>query len=1265
MKRKFTLKHDFSSVESFKSNGIIESFQEPVEEEPKEEKNISIFQLYRYATCLDLIFIFLGIIGAGVSGACIPVMMMLFSDVTGGIITYATNIIVDANNTQFYNEALTETIRTFTINSCILAIVSLVCVYSSVALFSYSALRQTEAIRCLYMKHVLNQDISWYDTHSTGDFASRIAEDLAKIEEGLGDKSSTLIFYMAAFISGIIMAFIKGWELSLICLIYFPVSLVGMQIVSWLTTKFVRNEMEAYASAGCIAEEVLSAIRTVVAFGGQTKECERYREQLVIAKDNNIKKSLLTAINNGIMWFLVFGSYSLSFYYGVDLIIDERHLPEDEKVYTSANMLTVFFSILLATWNFGQCAPYFQIFSVACGAATKIYSVIDEEPIINASKGHGRRLPNLKGNIVFKDVKFNYPSRKDVQILRDTNFKINAGETVALVGSSGCGKSTCIQLIQRFYDPIFGNITIDGVDLRDFDLRWLRSHIGVVGQEPALFATTIAENIKLGNPKATENDIERAAMKANAHSFIMKLPQGYDTLVGERGAQLSGGQKQRIAIARALIRDPSILLLDEATSALDTHSEYQVQKTIDSASKECTTIIVAHRLSTVRNANRILVFSNGKVVEEGNHQELMAKEGVYYELVNAQTSDSCELDENISKRSENEEDKEEIDEDDFLDDVTETIEDEEESDKKQSYSPIWMILTLNSPEAIHIILGCICAMIFGASLPAYSFVFGDIVGVLSDPNDDYVKTEGNKFSLYFLIIGIVSGFTSFLQWYLFGIAGEKLTNRVRGLLFEKILNQEMGWFDRKENGVGAICAKLSSDASSVQGAAGQPIGTVLNSLSTMSIAVGVSFYYEWRLTLVTLAVVPLIFFGIYLEQKVLRKDSGSSDPLIQSTKVAVEAIGNIRTVCSLGCEHILYKRYRSILEPHYNKARIHLHGTAMIFAFARALMFICYSISIYYGGRLITQNELPYENLFKISEALISGAWSVGNAVAFTPNLQKGISAAASITRILRRVPNILDHEKSSSYGWGNGNVRYSKVSFKYPTRKNVTVLSDLDLMIFQGKTVGLVGPSGCGKSTIIQMIQRFYDPICGAINVDRTNILNLKLSSLRSHLGIVSQEPNLFDRTIAENIAYGDNQRNVTKQEIIEAAKKANIHNFITSLPLGYDTRVGEKGTQMSGGQKQRIAIARALIRNPQVLVLDEATSALDSESEKVVQEALENARQGRTCITIAHRLTTLQNADLICVLNKGQVEEMGTHNDLINCKGIYYKLYTMQVHG
>lgn len=290
---------------------------------------------------------------------------------------------------------------------------------------------------------------------------------------------------------------------------------------------------------------------------------------------------------------------------------------------------------------------------------------------------------------------------------------------------------------------------------------------------------------------------------------------------------------------------------------------------------------------------------------------------------------------------------------------------------------------------------------------------------------------------------------------------------------------------------------------------------------------------------------------------------------------------------------------------------------------------------------------------------------SIANALAFAPNFQKGLIAAGKINKLFNRKPKVQDpvplDERNSNWQ-AYGNVTYYNVEFFYPSRPSTMVLRKLNLSIMQGQTVALVGPSGCGKSTCIQLLERFYDATAGYVAIDDKETTAVTLKSLRSQLGIVSQEPSLFDRSIAENIAYGDNSREVALDEVIAAAKNANIHTFIASLPLGYETRLGDKGTQLSGGQKQRVAIARALVRNPRILLLDEATSALDSESEKVVQDALDAAKEGRTCITIAHRLTTIIDADVICVIDGGQVIEKGTHKELMDLGGMYYGLYTLQ---
>ncbi|KAJ9579274.1 hypothetical protein L9F63_024620, partial [Diploptera punctata] len=945
------------------------------------------------------------------------------------------------------------------------------------------------------------------------------------------------------------------------------ITLVNMNVSSRLFSDQVQSsltvqELESYGDAGAVAEEVLSSIRTVAAFGGEDKEVERFKEKLKKAKATGIKRGIFSGLGGGTMWFIIYCSYAVAFWYGVTLILESRANGNYE--YTP-DILVIYNVIIASTSN----RHYDEAFAVARGSAAAVFSVLRRVPEIDSLDESGNKPPSLQGVIKLEGVHFQYPARPEVQVLKGLNLTVKTGESVALVGSSGCGKSTIIQLVQRLYDPSQGRVLIDGNDVKQLNVGWLRSHIGVVGQEPVLFGTTIRENIRYGRLDASQEEIEEAAREANAHDFISKLPEGYETMVGERGTQLSGGQKQRVAIARALIRRPTILLLDEATSALDLHSEAKVQAALDRAARGRTTLVVTHRLSTVRNADRILPLVQGVVVEEGTHHELMALQGHYYNLVQS--------------------------------DPTLTHNDGSDNDKEEQYEvALSRILSLNKPEWIHCVIGCIAATAIGCTLPVFAVLFGEVLGVLQVTDPEEVQSQANFYSILFVVVGIVTGGGMFLQTYCFGLAGVRLTQRLRVQAFSAMLRQEIGWFDEEKNSVGTLCAKLSGDAASVQGATGSRIGVILQATSTLAIGIILSFTWSWKMTLVSLVSVPVVFIAVFLESRVMHGQGLSEKKAIEAaTKIAIEAISNIRTVVSLSREQLFLQRYMTELQVALAAARKKSRFRGPVYSLGQTAPFFGYGLSLYYGGVLISTEGLPYKNVIKVSEALIFGAWMLGQGLAFAPNYSIAKMAAGRMFRLMDRKPRIPLAPDGNEIK--EGTIEYSRVRFQYPTRPEVAILRGLNLNILQGKTVALVGPSGCGKSTCIQLLQRFYEPSSGSVLLSGRDISSLPLKTLRSQLGIVSQEPVLFDRTIAENIAYGDNNRTVPMDEIIESAKKSNIHNFISSLPLGYKTQLGQKGTQLSGGQKQRIAIARALVRNPRILLLDEATSALDTHSEKL----------------------------------------------------------------
>ncbi|XP_015822022.1 bile salt export pump isoform X2 [Nothobranchius furzeri] len=1284
--------------------------------EKKKENTLSVgyFQLFRFATCKDKAMMVVGSLCALVHGAAAPLMLLVYGMMTNTFVAYELEVQelkdpnkVCRNNTIFWtNDSIYETPENSTVFCGVnieaemtmfayyyigIGLGVLVVSYFQIVFWVSAAARQTQRIRKTYFRKVMQMEIGWFDCNSVGELNTRISDDINKINNAIADQVSIFIERVSTFVFGFMVGFIGGWKLTLVVIAVSPLIGIAAGLMAMAVATLTGRELKAYAKAGAVADEVLSSIRTVAAFGGEEKESERYDRNLIEAQNWGVKKGSIIGVFQGYLWCIIFLCYALAFWYGSKLVIDTKEL-------TPGSLIQVFFGVLMAAMNLGQASPCLEAFASGRAAAKTIFETIDREPEINCFSEDGCKLDKVKGDIAFHDVTFFYPSRPEVKILDNLSVKIKAGETTAFVGPSGSGKSTTIQLIQRFYDPKEGTVTLDGHDIRTLNIQWLRSLIGIVEQEPILFSTTIAENIRYGRHGVSMEDIIHAAKEANAYNFIMDLPQKFDTLVGEGGGQMSGGQKQRIAIARALIRNPKILLLDMATSALDNQSEAVVQEALEKVRAGRTTISIAHRLSTIRNADVIVGFEHGQAVERGKHKELLEKQGVYFTLVTLQNQSSSSTTTNAinekpdddfdfkvesfrrgsgrsSKRSSIRLRSQSKLSNDLVPDAlsgslrisadvgipsADALEDD--ADGNEERAPVVRILKYNQPEWPYMLLGSLGAAVNGSVNPIYAILFSQILGTFAIRDLDKQRRQIDGICVLFCIVAIISFFSQFLQGYAFAKSGELLTRRLRKVGFQAMLRQEVGWFDDPKNSPGALTTRLATDASMVQGATGSQIGMIVNSLTSIGASFIIAFYFSWKLTLVILCFLPLIGLSGVFQAKMLTGFANEDKKAMEAAgRVSSEALANIRTIAGLAKENSFVESYEQKLELPYKSAKKRANIYGVCFGFAQCVIFMAYAASFRYGGYLVRAEGLQYMLVFRVISAIVISGTALGRASSFTPDYAKAKIAAAQFFKLLDRVPQIST-DRSCGQKWENfkGEIEFLNCKFTYPTRPDVQVLNGLVVSVKPGQTLAFVGSSGCGKSTSVQLLERFYDPDHGKVLIDGYPSHDVNVPFLRSQIGIVSQEPVLFDCSIAENIQYGDNTRSITMEEVVEAAKKAHLHEFVMTLPDKYKTQVGSQGSQLSRGQKQRIAIARAIVRNPKILLLDEATSALDTESEQTVQSALDEARKGRTCIVIAHRLSTIQTADIIAVMSQGVVIEQGTHDKLMAKRGAYYKLVT-----
>ncbi|KAF7619944.1 ATP-binding cassette multidrug transport protein [Aspergillus flavus] len=1163
-----------------------------------------------------------------------------------------------------------------------IGIARLGCTYIYSSLLTYVAYHLTRNIRYKYLRAALSQETGYFDQGTGGSISTQATSNGKLIHSGISEKLGIFIQAIATFIAAFIIAFVSHWKLTLIICCIVPALIAVGGGLSFVDAGYETNILKVNAQSASYAENILSGIRAVHAFSLRPRITHKYGQYLQSVFKIGMKKNPIYGLMFGSEYFIIYAGMGLAFWQGIHMLA-RGNIPDIGTVFT------VLFSVVIAASTITAIAPHTVTFTRAASAAAELFALIDRESEINPLDESGDKPQDTYGVINIDNITFNYPSRPNVCVLKDFSLHVPAGKVTALVGASGSGKSTIVGLLERWYKPLAGSIKLDGRDITQLNLRWLRTNVRLVQQEPVLFNGSVFDNIMnglIGTQWETapyeeqRKRVEDAAKLAFAHDFIMNLPNGYDSSIGERGGLLSGGQKQRIAIARSIISEPKILLLDEATSALDPHAEGIVQQALDRASKNRTTIVIAHKLATIRNADNIVVMSKGRIVEQGQHSELITRGGAYASLVKAQDLSAAR----------SADDEEQSTEDEIPDKESEPVQSlaryqtaeaqqltmlQHREDfglyKKSGILRSIAKLVIRTPKLkFWYFLTIICCAAGAAIFPGQALLLANVMDIFSAPN---MVERGNFIALMYFVMSLGCFVVYFCLGWATNIIAQTFNKVFRHDLLNSMLKQDLRFFDRPENTVGALTSRLDSHPQAILELMGFNIALVVLAAINVLASSILSLAIAWKLGVmgVFVGLPPMVIAGYARIRLETKMDTDMGKRFSQSASMASEAVLSIRTVSSLAMEKNILKRYTNELDQAIQTSIRPLFSMMVWFSLTQSIEYFILALGFWWGSKLIHDGDITFYQFIVSFMGVYFSGQAAGQLFSFSSSFTKANEAANYYFWITNLSPLIQKTKENRDNGPSNNcqAIDFQGIQFSYPLAPDTRILKGVSFNIRKGQFVALVGASGCGKSTMISLLERFYDPTHGTISVDSSPLNSMNPVLYRQQVALVQQEPTLFPGTILENISYGldiapSESASAPSSEVENACRAANVWDFICSLPDGLQTPCGTSGSQLSGGQRQRVAIARALIRNPRVILLDEATSALDTESERVVQGALMQAATSgeRITVAVAHRLSTVREADCIFVFLGGKIVECGRHGELVEKGGIYAKMCEAQ---
>ncbi|WP_405505637.1 ABC transporter ATP-binding protein [Streptomyces purpurascens] len=1115
------------------------------------------------------------------------------------------------------------------------------------------------------------------DELSTGQVVGRATSDLQLIQGLLFMLPMTIGNVLLFLISLVIMAWLS-WPLTLVALAVAPaLAYIAKRSRTRLHPSTWYAQAQAAAVAG-VVDGAVSGVRVVKGFGQEEQETGKLREvgrrlfagRLRTVRLNSVYTPALQAVPalgqvamlalGG--WLAVRGHITLGTFVAFSTYLAQLVGP----VRMLAMVLTV-----------GQQAR---------AGTERVLELIDTEPSLQDGS---KDLPaDAPATVEFDDVSFGYDT--DRPVLDGLSFEIRPGETLAVVGSSGSGKSTVSLLLPRFYDVTRGAVLVGGHDVRELTLQSLRSAIGLVPEDSFLFSDTVRDNIAYGRPDATQEEIEKAARAAQADRFIRELPDGYDTTVGEHGLTLSGGQRQRVALARAILTDPRLLVLDDATSAVDARVEHEIHEALKGVMRGRTTLLIAHRRSTLNLADRIAVLDGGRLADIGTHDELQRRSALYRRLLTdpdelgavspGHTPPACPQ-EDTSVRDE-------LDaEFDAERGVTPRLwtGDRERKDLALAESPATPELLAQvealppatdvpdidesravQPEESYglrrLLRGFGLPLLVSLALVATDAGMGLLLPVLIRHGIDSGVTQAALGAVWAAaLLGLL---TVVVQWAaqigetrMTGRTGERVLYSLRLKIFAQLQRLGLDYYERELTG--RIMTRMTTDVDALSTFLQTGLVTAFVSVVTFFGIMVALLVIDVELALVVFATLPPLIIATFFFRRASVKAYELARERVSVVNADLqESVSGLRIVQAFRRERDGGRRFAGRSDS-YRQARIRGQWLISIyFPFVQFLSSVAAAAVLIVGGARVDDGTLAIGSLV---------AYLLYIDLFFAPvqQLSQVFDGYQQATVSLGRIQELLQEPTSTKSADEplevlslRGEIAFEDVHFEYGAAgEGEAALGGVDLRIPAGQTVAFVGETGAGKSTLVKLVARFYDPTGGRVTVDGTDLRSLDLTSYRHRLGVVPQEAYLFQGTVRDAIAYG--RPDATDAEVEAAARAVGAHDMIATLDGGYLHEVAERGRNLSAGQRQLIALARAELVDPDVLLLDEATAALDLATEAQVNQATDRLAGRRTTLVVAHRLTTAARADRVVVMDRGGVAEDGTHEELLAHGGRYADLW------